>query len=710
MEDTEGAGLAHGSPVATPVPVVPPAPYPGEALLDAAFRTFADPFVVLGAVRDEAGLIVDLEFQWCNGPACDYYGAAADTLVGTRLLEWLPAHGRTGLYAKYVRVIETGEPLIEQDLHHPLEPVGQVRRYDLRAVRFGDALALTWRDVTERHTQNETLRHSEKIMREVMESASIGIAVLDLEGVPRLVNSALRRLLLREPDWPAGQPLADSVHPEDHERAGIDLEHALAGEGASLVRRFRMVRADGQTVWVRRSATLVRDKDGDPDFLLLHIEDLSGEHEARERLQYERSHDDLTGLHNLPWIQDTLDAELATCPPDRRVGVLFIDLDDFKVVNDSLGHGAGDRVLATVASRIAAELPATAHLGRFGGDEFVVILPEVGYAKAVERIAQRVLGAVARQIHVFGHTLVPSACIGIGLSSPGMTTADLLRDTDSAVFRAKAAGRGRWHVFDEDTHTDAVARLTTESELRHSLDRGHFIVHYQPIVHLLEERIVGFEALVRWEHPTRGLLMPGAFLPVAEECGLIVDISREVVALVCRTLQEYPQIPSVSLNLSPVQLLQTGWSGAFLRQIREADVDPRRLTVEITETAALDISSRTKASLRTLRREGVNVHMDDFGTGFSSIAMLRELPVTGLKLDASFVRDLTARKSAANALAAGLAGLAEGLGLTGVAEGIETPEQAQRLIALGWRYGQGYLLGRPQPIGALSEDLVHSST
>lgn len=709
MGGTENAGL-HASPVAAPVPRVPAARYPSGDLLDAAFQTFADPFIILSAVRDDKGTIVDLEYSWLNGPAAEYYGSTPEALIGAHLLELLPAHGPTGLFAKYAAVIETGEPIMEEDFHYPLELVSEMRRYDLRGVRFGDALALTWRDVTERHRQIEALQHSEEVMRTVMTAATIGVAIVDLHGTAHMVNRALQKMLLRDAEWLTTRPLIAVIHPDDRHLAQIDRQHLTAGEGDTLVRQFRMVRSDGTTVWVRRTAALMRDEHGEPDYLLVQVEDLSGEHEAKERLKYERYHDELTGLHNLAWIQDTLQTELAACPPDRQVAVLFIDLDNFKVVNDSLGHGAGDRVLATVGQRIQGQLPERAHLGRFGGDEFVVIVPDISDARQAEIIAERTLDVVARQIQVLGHTVVPSACIGIGLSAPGSTPADLLRDTDSALFKAKAAGRGRWHYFDEDTHADAVERLTIEGELRDSLGRGRFVVHYQPIVHLIEERIVGFEALVRWDHPTRGLLGPDQFLAVAEDSGLIVHISREVTAQVCRTLVALPQIPSVALNLSAVQLLQSGWSSALLRQARDAGVDPHRLTVEITETAALDISQRTKAGLRTLRKCGVNVHVDDFGTGFSSIALLRELPVTGLKLDASFVRDLTTRKSAANALAAGLAGLADGLGLTGVAEGIERADQARRLVALGWRYGQGYHFGRPQEIPAVTADLVRSTT
>ncbi len=688
---------------------LPHSAFPSDDLLDAAFRTFADPFIVMTAIR-EGSEIVDLEFGWLNRPAAKYLGGSPETLVGRRLLQRLPAHGPTGLFARYAQVIETGEALVEHDFHYPVGTADDVRRFDLRGVRFGDAIALTWRDVTERHSQTEALRHSENLMRTVIAKATIGVAVVGLDGTARLVNRALQTMLLRDADWLTTRPLISVIHPEDRHVARIDRQQLTDGDGDTLVRQFRMVRSDGTIVWVRRTAVLMRDQDGEPDCLLVQVEDRSGEHEARERLQYERYHDELTGLHNLAWIQDTLQTELSACPPDRQIGVLFIDLDNFKVVNDSLGHGAGDRVLSTVAQRISGQLPERAHLGRFGGDEFVVVVPDVSSTKQVELIAERILQAVATPVQVLGHSVVPSGCIGIGLSTAVSTPAELLRDTDSALFKAKAAGRGRWQFFDEETHSDAVERLTIEGELRDSLGRDRFVVHYQPIVHLLEERIVGYEALVRWNHPTRGLLSPAQFLPVAEECGLIVDISGEVTTTVCRTLADYPQIPSISLNLSAVQLLQSGWSAALLRHARQADIDPHRLTVEITETSALEISARTRSGLRTLRKAGVNVHVDDFGTGFSSIALLRDLPVTGLKLDASFVHDLTARKSAANALAAGLAGLADGLGLTGIAEGIERAEQASRLVTLGWRFGQGYHFGRPQPIPALSEDLVHSTT
>lgn len=699
----------HGSPVVQPLAGVPAPRYPSEDVLDAAFRTFADPFIIMTAVR-EGSEIVDLEFSWLNGPAAEYLGNAHETLLGTRLLQWLPAHGPSGLFARYARVIETGEPLVEQDFHYALETADQVRIFDLRGVQFGDAIALTFRDVTDRHAQTEALRHSEGLLCAVIAKATIGVAVVSLDGMARMVNGALQQMLLRDADWLTSRPLISVIHPEDRHVARIDRQQLVEGEGDTLVRQFRLVRSDGTTVWVRRTAALMRNQHGEPDYLLVQVEDRSGEHEAKERLQYERYHDELTGLHNLAWIQDTLQTELSACPHDRQIGVLFIDLDNFKVVNDSLGHGAGDRVLTTVAQRINGQLPDHAHLGRFGGDEFVVIVPDVAAAKQLETIAERTLDAVAKPVLVQGHTVVPSACIGIGLSTQGSTPAELLRDTDSALFKAKAAGRGAWQFFDEDTHTDAVERLTIESQLRDSLGCDRFVVHYQPIVHLLEERIVGFEALVRWDHPTRGLLSPAQFLPIAEDSGLVVDISQEVAATVCRTLAAYPQIPSISLNLSAVELLQSGWSASLLNHAREAGIDPRRLTVEITETAALDISARTRTGLRTLRKAGVNVHVDDFGTGFSSIALLRELPVTGLKLDASFVHDLTSRKSAANALAAGLAGLADGLGLTGIAEGIEREDQARRLVTLGWRYGQGFHFGRPQPIPAISSDLERSTT
>jgi EAL domain-containing protein (putative c-di-GMP-specific phosphodiesterase class I) len=264
------------------------------------------------------------------------------------------------------------------------------------------------------------------------------------------------------------------------------------------------------------------------------------------------------------------------------------------------------------------------------------------------------------------------------------------------MFKAKAAGRARCQIFDDTTHVQAVARLTIEDELRDAITAGEFVVYYQPIVALADSRIVGHEALVRWEHPTRGLLSPGAFLQVAEDSGLITAIGAQVLDQVCAMLAGRPDLAGpISVNVSAVQLSCAGWLRAVTGALAAHQVDPARLVIEITETAALSLTNSALDALQSMRGLGVGIHLDDFGTGYSSISVLRDLPVTGVKLDLRFVRDLTLGDSPANALSHGVSGLVNGLHLAGIAEGIETEMQARILGDQGWEYGQGYYFGRP---------------
>jgi len=290
---------------------------------------------------------------------------------------------------------------------------------------------------------------------------------------------------------------------------------------------------------------------------------------------------------------------------------------------------------------------------------------------------------------------VPTASIGIAVSTSTSTPESLLRDTDSALFRAKTTGQGRWQFFDDAMHAQAVARLTVEDQLRDAITREEFVLHYQPIVALADAHVVGHEALVRWAHPTRGLLSPGDFLDVAEDSGLITAIGAQVLDQVCAMLAG-PDLPGpISVNVSAIQLAAPDWLSVVLDTLTRHGADPDRIVIEVTETAVLSLRDSALHALESLRELGVGIHLDDFGTGYSSISVLRDLPVTGVKLDLRFVHDLTTSPSQANALAHGLSGLVNGMHLTGIVEGIETEMQADILRTQGWECGQGYYFGRP---------------
>jgi diguanylate cyclase (GGDEF)-like protein len=417
-------------------------------------------------------------------------------------------------------------------------------------------------------------------------------------------------------------------------------------------------------------------------------------------------HDTLTGLPNRALLFDRMEHALLRSNRHRRpVGVLFVDLDHFQLVNDSLGHDAGDVLLQRVAERLQLAIGAGDTLARFGGDEFVVLLEEPADASEALAVANKLAAVLRTPIDVEGRSMVVEVSIGVALSGPGRDRpADLLRDADLALYRAKTGGKGRSALFEPGLATAAVQRLDLENDLRRALESQEFCLYYQPIVDLATEELVGWEALVRWQHPERGLMPPGEFIPIAEETGLIAPLGQWVLEEACRQArlwqrQHHARQLTMSVNLSGRQFQRASLVHDVQRALANADLDPHALKLEITESVVMQDVEVASATLDALAALGVRVAIDDFGTGYSSLAYLKRFPIETLKIDRSFVSGIVDDPQDA-AIVRSVIALASSLNLTVTAEGIETSAQRIRLTELGCELGQGYLFGRPLPAEA----------
>ena len=419
---------------------------------------------------------------------------------------------------------------------------------------------------------------------------------------------------------------------------------------------------------------------------------------AEQRLTYQATHDGLTGLPNRPYLLDGLSTAIdrARHGDGQAFAVLFLDLDRFKLVNDSMGHAAGDELLVEVSRRLTSTVQDGDVVCRLGGDEFALLVECADGLESARELAQRILAALGRPMWVAGRELFPSASLGIAAWHPRYRNGDeLLRDADAAMYRAKALGRDRYAVFDEPMREAAMHSLDLEADLRRAINNHDFVPFYQPIVRLDDGEVIGHEALLRWQHERRGLLLPAEFISLGEDSGLIEQVDwllyEQVVAQLARGGEGY-----VSVNVSPRHFRSPDFADRLLAMFDTFGADPSRLRVEITEVALLDDAPRTLRTLRILRQHGILAQLDDFGTGFSALSYLHRFPISVLKIDRSFIAGIgTEGRPESLALVRAILALASTLGIDAIAEGVETEEQREALLGLGCSYGQGYLLGRP---------------
>jgi diguanylate cyclase (GGDEF)-like protein/PAS domain S-box-containing protein len=601
--------------------------------------------------------------------------------------------------AEQQRLVHAGAQNLEQATAR-----GIVLELRVNPLREG-GLVVTATDITARKWAEQALRDSEARYALAVKGANDGLWDWDLL-TNRIFFSARWKSMLGYGESAIGGDPEDwfqRVHPEDIDQVRAQIAGHLAGVSESFESEHRMRHDDSSYRWVLTRGLAVR---GDKNLAVRMAgsqTDITERKRAEERLVHGALHDALTGLPNRALLADRLDRAVQRARRHREspFAVLHLDLDRFKVINDSLGYMHGDELLIGMARRLEPCLKPGDTLARLSGDEFAVLIDDMASVTEATAMAERIHKALAAPFRIAGQDVFTSASTGIVLGPSSYERADeVLRDADLAMYRAKAAGNGRAEVFDATMHAHAIQLVHLETDLRRAVERGEMLLYYQPIVSLETGRIVGFETLVRWNHPERGLITPDEFVPLAEETGLIVQLGEWVLSEACRQMWDWQSRfvrdpPLVlSVNLSVRQFNQLTLVGDVCASLARAGLDPRYLKLEITETALMENAERAAAMLAELKRNKITLCLDDFGTGYSSLSYLHKLPIDTIKIDKSFVSDMVRNKDNLEIVRT-IALLAHNLGMDVIAEGVETPEQLAQLRALGCQAAQGYLFSRP---------------
>ncbi len=561
------------------------------------------------------------------------------------------------------------------------------------------------RDITERKRAEAALRESEERYALAARGANDGLWDWDLRSNriyysyrwKSMLGYGERELSDHPEEW------FGRVHPDDRDELEAKITGHLDGRNPHFESEYRIMHRDGTFRWVLSRGLAVRGKNNQATRMAGSQTDITMRKKAEEQLVYDAFHDALTGLPNRALFMDRLQHVIASSRRHKGYiyAVLFLDMDRFKIINDSLGHNVGDLLLVAVGRKLSESLRPGDTVARLGGDEFAVLLDGIAELKDAADIAERINSKMAAPLLIKGNEVFTSVSIGIAWSDQSYERPEqILRDADIAMYQAKAKGSGCYEVFDSRMHANVLDRLQLEADLRGAVDHHEFVMHYQPIMHLRNERLIGFEALVRWEHPKRGKLYPLEFIPLAEENGLINAIGDWAIRESCRQLsiwqRQYPRKPplTMSINISGKQFSQPDLIEKLKAILTETGVQAESVALEITESMIMDNIDAAVATMASLREMGFDIHIDDFGTGYSSLSYLHRFPVTALKIDRTFISKLTEtgeNKEIINSIIS----LANSLNLKVIAEGVEMTHQLSRVKELQCRYGQGFLFSQP---------------
>jgi diguanylate cyclase (GGDEF)-like protein/PAS domain S-box-containing protein len=669
------------------------------------------------AVASPAG-IFSLDFKgrilYANDRLCEIFGMDPAEVDGWQWLERVDPDSRTPLL-QVAESLAAGGGRVALDVKLTPEAGARWVRIHVATVpedghrgRFIGTID----DVSAEVEARDELALREAEYRVLAEHSGDCITRHDLEGRYLYASPASEKLIGYRPEELVGRTAWEMgfIHPDDADAARSVTQRVVEGELETGTLTWRFFQRDGTVRWVETAIRAVPDAHGRAQEVVAVTRDVSERKDAESRLAHQALHDSLTGLPNRTLFLDRLEHALKRAERHHGgVAVLFVDLDRFKLINDSFGHAAGDRLLCDVAERLRRTLRPGDTIARFGGDELTVLCEDVDGEAGARAVAQRIAELFEEPFVVEDGEAFLQASVGIAVAAAGAAPEDLIRDADAAMYRAKDHGRARVEVFDEAMRRDARERVATESALRRAIERDELCIHVQPVVGIDDESIAAFEALVRWNHPERGLVPPGDFIPLAEETGLIVPIGNWVLREVCRTLRRWEDDLGAdwvqcSVNLSVRHLQQPDLVATVRAALAEHGLPAERLVLEITESAVMENGSGTVETLEELKAMGVRLALDDFGTGYSSLAHLHRFPLDILKIDRSFTAALGDDNQGAS-IAGAIVSLAQALDLVTVAEGIEDAAQQRRLELLGCTYGQGFLFSRPQPPATFDDAL-----
>jgi len=559
------------------------------------------------------------------------------------------------------------------------------------------------REAAENAKHLAELRESEDRFHSAFNHAAIGMALVSTDGCIVQANAALARLVGCSESELAGRNLLAVVHPDDAATLQAKMGDLADGKDDTFLSELRCRHSAGTEIWVSLHASFFGGAGSIARCLIVQMQDTTARRDAESRLHHIAYHDGLTNLPNRGYFLEQLARAIAMVRrhPERRFAVLYLDFDRFKLINDSLGHSAGDALLIGIARRLGSALRPSDLVARLGGDEFAILIEDLSADREVLQLADRLQGVLAEPLLAGGLEISTSVSIGITTSAFGYESPEqVMRDADIAMYRAKVQGKARYALFDSALHEDVTLSLWLEGELRRAIMHDQLDLAYQPIFELQSRRLTGFEVLARWTHPERGEIPPERFIKVAEETGLIVSLGNWVLAAACRQFGAWQRESagceklSLHVNVSGIQLAQPDFSVRVQHAIAAGGIEPSRLTLELTESVLIEKVSAALVHLDEIRKMGVEVSIDDFGTGYSSLSLLQDLPIGEIKVDRSFVRRLGDGGEGEEVVRAILA-LGRTLGKRVVAEGIETEEQLEQLLRLECDRGQGFLLAHP---------------